>query len=342
MADIDWYDFVHPGRKQCGGNLWLDDMGATGELNELRVRCDCNQSFRYISEAAGDDNPALGRCDGSQPWLDPNDPRSACDQTNRLLIRTASNAYFPQRLSVISLPDIGREVHAAVDQIWDAFLNVITSPEELKFARKMGAVRAAIEAFTDEQVMQAIEARRSGQDGPPPTKIKEAEFELLTCGQPTIGKNEHDSVFYAEECQTALTAGELTRHLERVVVVHRLREVTALVGYTRFDYISPDIDGEFDLNLEPAPLALGVNWLPATENKGEGLFLQFRKDSVDEWNQRPAVRALAARMERGMQNWCIEHNVASRPFFGAPYVMLHSLSHMLIGAISLECGYPAV
>ena len=30
-----------------------------------------------------------------------------------------------------------------------------------------------------------------------------------------------------------------------------------------------------------------------------------------------------------------------RPFFGAPYVMLHSLSHMLINAISLECGYPA-
>ncbi len=30
-----------------------------------------------------------------------------------------------------------------------------------------------------------------------------------------------------------------------------------------------------------------------------------------------------------------------RPFFGAAYVMLHSLSHMLINAISLECGYPA-
>ena len=28
-------------------------------------------------------------------------------------------------------------------------------------------------------------------------------------------------------------------------------------------------------------------------------------------------------------------------FFGAPYVMLHSLSHLLINAISLECGYPA-
>ena len=133
----------------------------------------------------------------------------------------------------------------------------------------------------------------------------------------------------------------MTRHLERVVVVHRLREVTALVGYTRFDYISQDIDGEFDLNLEPAPLALGVNWLPASENKGEGLFLQFRKGSVDEWNRRPAVRALAARMERGMQNWCVERNVATRQFFGAPYVMLHSLSHMMIGAISLECGYPA-
>ena len=87
---------------------------------------------------------------------------------------------------------------------------------------------------------------------PPPRKIKVAEFELLSCGQPTIGKNEHDSVFYAEEYPREHWNADLTQDLERVLVVHRLRTVTALVGYTRFDYISPDIDGEFDLNLRPA------------------------------------------------------------------------------------------
>ena len=341
MGEIDWYNFVHRGHTNCGGKLWLDDLGATGELNELRVRCDCGLPPRYISEAVGKENPALGRCDGSQHWLGQAAEREECDQMSRLLIRTASNAYFPQKLSVISMPDLGREVHAAVGPLWEGYLKAVTSVEILQIVKGMGEVGAALEGFSDDQVMQAIEARRSGQDGPPQRKIKEAEFELLTCGQPIIGKNEHDSVFYAEEYPKSAWNDELTKRLQRVVIVHRLREVTALVGYTRFDYISPDIDGEFDLNLRPARLGLNANWIPASENKGEGLFLQFYKDRVDEWKQRPAVRAQADRLERGLRNWCHERDVMGRPFFGAAYVMLHSLSHMLINAISLECGYPA-
>ena len=122
MGDIDWRYFVHRARTDCARNLWLDDMGTTGELTELRVRCECGAS-RFISEAAGKNNPALGGCDSSQQWLGPaavTDER--CTETSRLLIRTASNAYFPQKLSVISMPDRGQALHAAVGKIWDSHL----------------------------------------------------------------------------------------------------------------------------------------------------------------------------------------------------------------------------
>ena len=42
-----------------------------------------------------------------------------CHEPNRLLIRTASNAYFPQIMSVISLPDRNQELREAVEQVWD-------------------------------------------------------------------------------------------------------------------------------------------------------------------------------------------------------------------------------
>ena len=341
MGDIDWSDFVHKGRSTCDGNLWLDDMGATGELNELRVRCDCRPNVsRFISEAAGKDNKALGRCDGSQPWLG-NVERETCEEWNRLLIRTASNAYFPLKLTLISLPDRGREVQAAVGLLWDNFLNAVRSIEDLPIFRRMGAVGSSLAGFSDEQVMGAIEAKRSGQDGPPKRSIKQAEFELLTSTAAIIGKDEHDSVFFAKESPRSDWDSKLTSDLQRVMVVHRLREVTALVGYTRFDYPSTDIDGEFDLNIRPAKLGLNSSWVPATENKGEGLFLQFRKDRIEEWEKRPAVVTQAKRLERGFQTWCQEREFTGRRFFGTPFIMLHSLSHMLINAISLGCGYPA-
>ena len=56
---------------------------------------------RFISEAAGKNNPALGACDHSQQWLGPAAAAAErCTEISRLLIRTASNAYFTQKLSV--------------------------------------------------------------------------------------------------------------------------------------------------------------------------------------------------------------------------------------------------
>jgi PLD-like domain/Domain of unknown function (DUF1998) len=81
--------------------------------------------------------------------------------------------------------------------------------------------------------------------------------------------------------------------------------------------------------------------LPAVENLGEGIFLLFNKDAIAAWLGRPAVQARARQLATGFELWKIDHDASRRLFPGAPYYMLHSLSHLLITAISLECGYPA-
>ena len=45
--------------------------------------------------------------------------------------------------------------------------------------------------------------------------------------------------------------------IERIVLVHRLREVGAQVGFTRFESAAPDIEGELDLGVKRAVLARG-------------------------------------------------------------------------------------
>ena len=175
---------------------------------------------------------------------------------------------------------------------------------------------------------------------PPQRKIKEAEFELLSCGQPTIGKNEHDSVFYAEDYPRSVE-NALTKDLERVVIVHRLREVTALVGYTRFDYISPDIDGEFDLNLRPAKLGINTTGSLRSRTKAKVCFSSSTRTRWMSGSSDPPSRRRPVDSSAASEQWCLEQDIQGRDFFGAPYVMLHSLSHLLINAISLECGYPA-
>ena len=69
----------------------------------------------------------------------------SCGEPNRLLIRTASNAYFPQLMSVISLPDRDETVKQAIDAAWE-FLEEVEDLEQLKYERKKAKVKAALEA----------------------------------------------------------------------------------------------------------------------------------------------------------------------------------------------------
>jgi hypothetical protein len=43
----------------------------------------------------------------------------------------------------------------------------------------------------------------------------------------------------------------------------------------------------------------------------------------------------------GFDAWNREHNSSDRKLPTPEYLMLHSLSHLLITAVALECGYPA-
>ena len=91
--------------------------------------------------------------------------------------------------------------------------------------------------------------------------------------------------------------------IERVVLVHRLREVVAQVGFTRFESAAPDIEGELDIGVRRASLAREVSWLPAFENKGEGIFLQFKSKAISDWLQRAEVQARSTKLGTGFEEW---------------------------------------
>jgi hypothetical protein len=131
------------------------------------------------------------------------------------------------------------------------------------------------------------------------------------------------------------------KSLDCVVLVHRLREVVAQVGFTRFEAATADVAGELDTGVEMAALARELSWLPAVENRGEGMFLSFRVEAIREWLTRPAVQRRDQELLAGFEGWKKEHPLSKREFPGLAYIMLHSLSHLLIAAVSLECGYPA-
>jgi len=338
IGDIDWYTFVHAGETECRRQLWIDERGTSGDLSEVWIRCDCGKAERTMAVAAKIGNGALGRCDGSRPWLGAYSNES-CGGPNRLLIRTASNAYFPQTMTVISLPDRDDAVRTAVDAAWE-FLEAVEDLGQLQYERRKAKVKAALDGISDEEALREIESRRLGT---PRTekKVKLAELETLMATRDELGEDRPDGNFFARALPRPVWDRPWMQSVERIVLVHRLREVVAQVGFTRFEPAAPDTSGELEMGVKRAALAREISWLPAVENRGEGIFLQFRREAVEAWLTRAEVQRRGRVLLGGFELWRAEHQGSHREFCGLPYLMLHSLSHLLITAISLECGYPA-
>jgi hypothetical protein len=337
VGDIDWYAFVHGGPTECRRQLWIDERGTSGDIAEVWIRCECGQR-RTMGDAVLIPAKVLGNCDGSRPWLGAY-TKESCGEPNRLLIRTASNAYFPQLMSVISLPDRDETVKAAVDTAWE-FVEAVEDLEQLRYERKKARVRAALEGLTDEEVFQEILARRGGvlDAG---KSVKQAELETLMASKEALGDDRPDGTFFARAIPREKWDAPWMMPIERVVAVHRLREVMALVGFTRFEASSPDTEGELEIGVRRAALAREISWLPAVENKGEGIFIQFKFGEVEAWLQRPEVKQRGLMLHDGFKCWQSEHTGSRRKFPGMAYGLLHSFSHLLLTAVALECGYPA-
>lgn len=344
VSDINWKLFVHGKEDPCSRPLWIEERGTSGDLADVFIRCDCGKS-KALSAATKLNDVPLGFCNGRRPWLGPNAAERCGGSAgpvhpNRLLVRAASNAYFAQTLSVISIPETDAKVRAAVDEVWLDYLQDADSLEDIARDRRRQKVSAALEGLSNEEVWQEVQ-RRKGGPAPTTVGIREAEIKTLLSSPDTVGTDQPDGLFYARTIPVPSGDSALTGKLSRVVRVHRLREVIAQIGFTRFEAAVPDVNGELALDVERAELASNQDWLPAIENRGEGVFVGLKPEAIQAWLARDAVKRRSAQLLDGFLAWQKANQATSAKFPGPAFIMLHSLSHLLITAVALDCGYAA-
>lgn len=294
-----------------------------------------------LSQATDAEGTALGDCDGGRPWL--GQGRGAgerCTERNRLLARSAANAWLAQTQRVISLPGRDEGIRQAVDKLW-IFLESAENIEDIAAERAKPRVRDVLAGLTDDDVWSSVKERREGQTASrKPLKLEELQSLIgprNSIGDDTLGATLFALVLPRSEWERPWTQG-----IERVLLVERLREVAALVGFTRFESASPDAEtGELYARVRRAEISRQPDWVPAIENRGEGIFVQFSHEALAQWRARPAVRHRYGEFGRAFEVWKKEHAGTERTLPSPEYILLHSFSHLLIAAVAQECGYSA-
>jgi hypothetical protein len=116
-----------------------------------------------------------------------------------------------------------------------------------------------------------------------------------------------------------------------------LREIRALKSFTRIE----SLPGSPPVRVQPLSKS-GRPWLPAIEVRGEGVFLALDPARLHVWENLPAVVSRAKMLTTYSESNVINpdnEKMEVSPQFGARYLLLHALSHVLMRQLSLQCGY---
>lgn len=346
IDDIDWPEFahlLHKSAEPCRRTLlWMDEAAASGDLNDVRLTCTgCGANIRMSTATRRflDGKPPLGGCPGKRPWLG-DDEGEGCKEPARFLLRSASHAYFSVSASVIHLPDRDGAMRDKITSVYDTIKNV-PNPAMLGMLRQLvDAVRTALEGMTDDDVFAEVLRRRDGHSVQR-KKIKEAELDVLLAGD----ERQNNERFALKNVVLPKSRSRVMSKIGKVILLPRLTEVRALCGFTRFEQRSTDIDGELDIGAEVARLDEPLTWLPAVENPGEGFFFSIDEKALQEWlRDKKGAHDRDILFKDGFREWQKQREdrkTARDDFANARYILLHSLSHLLITAVSLECGYSA-
>jgi hypothetical protein len=252
------------------------------------------------------------------------------------ILQGASNSWFSIFLSALSIPEATDELARLVADHWTN-LKAVQSQQNIELLRTVGVLRE-FAAYSDEQVWKAIERKRAEAEAPASTSrsdLKSPEYTIFT--EPDPSRNSPDF-----KLKVVAPPEQYAKYLEKVVLVERLREVRALVGFTRI--ASPgDYDDPIEIPLDiRAPLSRkSPRWVPASEIRGEGIFLHFKEDLIEEWSGRMARHDhefFAAHKRWRTARRMLE---PEKGYPGLRFVLLHSLAHALIRQLALECGYTA-
>lgn len=302
-------------------------------LGGLLLSCPECTATRSMDGAFGERALVGLACRGRRPWLRSPDESCTCTAdagTYRAVQRGASNLYYPVMESALDIPPWTRKLQRIIGDYWDVLLDIQGNQARVAYISSSQHLQRVLqrEQITAEALAEAFDRMLGETDAMNVDDLRIDEYKVFI--GPT---DEEDEEF---EIHREDVPPPLRPFIAKIMRVARLREVRVVKGFTR---INPPSDPN---EAQVAPISNGaLEWLPAIEVRGEGIFLQLNMESLRAWEVQPEV---LARIESAAGSWRREwkrrNDDDPLPFVATPrMLMLHAFSHALMRQLTLECGY---
>lgn len=342
--DFPWIAWVHsqpgqpidPAASCAEPRLTLKQTGRGG-LMGYAVECHNPQcgARRTLAGATAEDGLTGLPCPCRRPWLGPNgNDAGGCPERPRMILRNASNAYFPKTASAILIPPFAAAVMRVLDDERVRSL-LLGGTTDGRVSEERIQTVAQLKGVPVDQLRDAVARLQNGQRDAAATSTSETEFRRAEYGALLAppGSPEDDFVLAVEPMDSY--EPWVADFFERIVLVERLAETRALVGFSR---INPPLRGNYSPE-DRRNLRLGNgSWLPASRVFGEGVFFTLRHDRLAQWSAQPGIAARVRAIQNRLDQVHRERGFPLRPL-SPKLLLLHALSHALIRRMAFECGY---
>lgn len=365
IDDFPWVKWVHcqnmVGRKRICEHptiTFKTEASATEGLEGLVVTCESCKAKTTLSNAF--DNNFLFeldkktnyeydfKCTGRHPWKNSYKP---CINYPKVLQRGSSSVYFPFTVSSLVIPPYSSILTTKIEnsiafseckttiadfikmsgitrEIKDVFINQQIINYADKIGLEVGISKEQIKPILERKWQNPISETYDISD----IKYRAEEYEALN------GEISFESDDYGDFQRESIDIDKYNiPFIKQISLIHKIREVRALLGFSRIKPIDKSEpvgnQGNFVSIKEHS-----TNWYPAYEVFGEGVFIEFDNCQIDLWrNDNFEIKRRVDILNDNYKKSFIGSN--NQRIITSKFILLHTISHLLIKQLSFECGY---
>jgi hypothetical protein len=339
LQDFPWREFVHGGTTDCNGGLKLDELSPTGEIASVYVRCEKCKISKSMNDAFRMETKIMPECRGIHPHLRDREG-SGCKHTNgqpmkmEPMLQGASNAWFGLTLSALAIPEESQKLLQLVEENWTT-LDKVQNQQNIELLLSISQLRDLAE-YTAAEIWQAVETKKAAiasKEPENPSDLKTPEWSVFI--DPSSVEKGRDF-----QLRGVSPPKRYSKYFEQIVLAERLREVRALIGFTRIESPSDyDNPAAFPSNQRAKLSRNPPKWVPSSEIRGEGIFIHFKEQLIQQWVEKN--KELESVFFEAHKRWRDARKLSPPEEFypGIRFVLLHSFAHALMRQFSIECGY---
>lgn len=349
LADVPWHYLAHgegaksPEKKNCRPHWekpYLKLSEPDGSSNWI-LKCQCGASSSF---SAGKRIPY--GTDHQQPWLKESHETTEVEDLALILELNDVRIHKSHTLSALVIPPESRLLKGTVvDRLYrssewrkrlerkgtpfqrSSTLRQATSHFECRLDELSGAIEELDKGYPyygrTMSIGEVLAQEWEGLSEPIPEN-KEDENLVTT---------HHTAAWQDLKLEHEADLNRRMSMVNRLVAVRRLKEIQILKGFWR------PIGDKQDARMIPPDISGKSDWLPAIELFGEGIFFTLEENRVSQWEGLAAVEQRTEIINRRYvsANLSFEPEIILSPRF----LLLHTLSHLLIRELESHAGYPA-